>query len=570
MGCKDSLAAAMGGSGGPVLGAWQGLGSGENSRVVLLTVIVALAVLFFDLSIQLGVAGGVPYVVLVWLGIWYSKPEHIYLLGIVGSALTIVGYFASPSGGEHWMVLTNRGLALFAIWVTAFLVASRRKSEIELIKAQENLEIQVAERTRQLLEKKVLVDLLHRVAVGSNRANSVEESMRNCLEEICTYTGWPIGHVYVCPDDDPGRLVPTLIWHIEDEERFASFREITEKTEFKYGVGLPGRVLESKKAVWIRDVSEDSNFPRGKLTDDIHAHTGFGFPVLVGNKVTAVLEFFSTEIKEPDASLLNVVGNISTQLGRVFERKYAEGAMQVAVEKADMANRSKSQLLANMSHELRTPLNAIIGFSDTISKETFGLIGNDKYAEYISDIHYSGMHLLELINDILDVSVIEAGKLKLCEEELDLAKVFNSAIRLIGPRIQDEKIKLRVDFEGVRQRLFADERRLKQILLNLLSNSAKFTDEGGEIFVRTYVDEDGELIIIVGDTGIGMNEKEMAIALAQFGQVEAAWTRRYEGTGLGLTLTTKLVEAHGGSFNIESEKGIGTTVTIRLPKERVL
>ncbi len=572
MGRNDSLVAAIRASDDQsiVEGAdsFKEIGNGENMRVMLLTLVLASAVLVFDLNIPLGVAGGVPYVALVWMGIWYSKPNHIYLLAALGSVLTVAGYFASPSGGIFWMVLANRGLALFAIWVTAFLVASRRKSEIELSRAHEDLELQVAERTRELEEKKALVDLLHRVAVGANRAESVEDSMKNCLDEICAYTGWPIGHVYVCAKDDPNRLVPTSIWHIEDENRFAAFKDLTEKTEFQTGTGLPGMVLERKKAVWIRDVSESSNFPRGKLTEDINAHTGFGLPVLVGDDVTAVLEFFSTEINEPDVSLLNVVDNISTQLGRVIERRIAEGAMQLALERADMANRSKSELLANMSHELRTPLNAIIGFSDAMVKETFGAITNEKYAEYAADIHQSGNHLLDLINDILDVSAIEEGKLKLYEEELDVAEATRAAIRLIASRIEEDNIKLTTEFSPDIPRIFADGRRFKQIILNLMSNSAKFTEQGGEISVYLFMDN-GELVLSVADTGIGMDEEELAVALSKFGQVEGSWTRRFDGTGLGLTLTIQLVEAHGGTFDIESRKGVGTTVTIKFPRQRI-
>ena len=570
MGRNIYLAAATDVSGDRNFGAWRNLGRGESSRVLLFTAIVALAVFAFDLSLQLGVAGAVPYVALAWLGIWYARPEHIYLLGVLGSVLTIVGYFGSPSGGVEWIVLSNRALALFAIWITTFLVASRRKSEIQLSRAHDILEVQVAKRTRELQEKNALVDLLHRVAVGANRAGSVEDSMRNCLEEICAYTGWPIGHVYVCSESDSEKLIPTTIWYVEDEDRFQTFKEVTERTEFKSGFGLPGRVLESKNAVWIKDVSQDPNFPRGKLTEDIKSHTGFGLPVLVGSRVAAVLEFYSTEVNEPDVSLLNVVDNISTQLGRVIERKIAEGAMQLALEQADLANRSKSELLANMSHELRTPLNAIIGFSQAMIKETFGILANDKYAEYATDIHHSGMHLLELINDILDVSAIEAGELKLYEEELDIADVCNATLRLIGPRIRDEKIYLTVDYAEGLPKIYADGRRLKQILLNLLSNSAKFSNEGGEISLRVSMQSDGEMIITVTDSGIGMDDREVAIALSKFGQVEGSWSRKYEGTGLGLPLTIKLVEAHGGTFSIESKKNAGTKVTIKLPKDRVL
>ena len=182
----------------------------------------------------------------------------------------------------------------------------------------------MAERTRELSGTNALVDLLHRVAVAANTATDVDSAMRVCLEQVCAYTGWPIGHVYVYAADAPERMVPTSIWHIEDEVRFGAFKEITEKSEFAPGVGLPGRVLESGEAVWIRDVSRDPNVPRAQLSDDIVLHTGFGLPVKVGEDVVAMLEFYATEVHEPDESLLHMVDNIGSQLGRVIERGRTE------------------------------------------------------------------------------------------------------------------------------------------------------------------------------------------------------------------------------------------------------
>jgi PAS domain S-box-containing protein len=222
------------------------------------------------------------------------------------------------------VVLTNRGLALFAIWVTAFLIASRKKYEDQLVDARDTLEEQVVARTRELSGKNALVDLLHRVAVAANRAKEVDAAMQVCLDEICAYTGWPTGHVYMLASGPPPRMVPTTIWHIDDEVRFGAFKEVTERSEFAPGVGLPGRVLESGEALWIRDVSQDPNFPRAKFSDDIVAHTGFGLPVKVGEDVVAMLEFYATEVNEPDESLLRVVDNIGTQLGRVIERSRTE------------------------------------------------------------------------------------------------------------------------------------------------------------------------------------------------------------------------------------------------------
>ena len=254
----------------------------------------------------------------------------------------------------------------------------------------------------------------------------------------------------------------------------------------------------------------------------------------------------------------------------VTARKASEDALREAMLRTEIANRSKTELLANMSHELRTPLNAIIGFSDTMRQQTFGPLANPKYMEYAHDINSSGIHLLELVNDILDVSAIEIGKLNLNEEVLNIVDVLNASIRLLAPRIQEGNIRLTTDFPAPEVKLFADERRIKQIALNLLSNAAKFTEEGGQITVGLSREEDGSLAITFADTGIGMNAQEVAIAMTKFGQVDGGLARKHQGTGLGLPLTQKLVEAHNGRLIISSAKGVGTQVTINFPHERVM
>ena len=254
----------------------------------------------------------------------------------------------------------------------------------------------------------------------------------------------------------------------------------------------------------------------------------------------------------------------------ITARKEAEAAMKLSAQQAEIANRAKTELMANMSHELRTPLNAIIGFSSSIKEQMFGPIGHEKYLEYVCDIHSSGEHLLELINDILDVSAIEAGELKLNEENLDLCEVINAAIRLIMPRAVEGNVTLITECRQTLPKIYADERRVKQIAINLLSNAVKFTEEGGEVSVKVFLNDSGALTAVFADTGIGMDEKEMAVAMTKFGQVDGGLARKHQGTGLGIPLTQRLVEVHGGTFVMESEKGKGTTVTVTFPKERII
>lgn len=245
-------------------------------------------------------------------------------------------------------------------------------------------------------------------------------------------------------------------------------------------------------------------------------------------------------------------------------------ALESARYEAEAASRAKSQFLANMSHELRTPLNAIIGFSSTMKERVFGDLGHEKYDEYVQDIANSGEHLLDLINDVLDVSAIEAGMLELHEEELECDKLIESALRLIKPRADSEGIEISKKLNFGACKLRADERRFKQIILNLLSNAVKFTPSGQRIEITTDVSRDHGAEIKISDQGSGMTEEEIEIALTPFGQVGGKRDEHLEGTGLGLPLTKALIEAHGGTLDFESQPNVGTTVTVNFPSERIV
>ena len=301
-------------------------------------------------------------------------------------------------------------------------------------------------------------------------------------------------------------------------------------------------------------------------------------PLLSGEKDMLV---FETEHQRKNGSRYPV--EIRLQLSRtetppvfvaviadITERRRAREAVHAAKEAAEIANRAKSDFLATMSHELRTPLNAILGFAELIESETFGPIGNPKYREYMGDIRESGQHLLDLINDILDCSKLESGKEDLHEEDVHIPDMVRSLSRLIQQRAEKHGVELLWELQERPPALRADQRKLKQILVNLLTNAIKFTEAGGQVVLKVWHRADSGYIFQVSDTGIGIALDDIPKALSQFGQIDSALTRQQEGTGLGLPLSKALVELHGGSMDLQSSLGVGTSVTVRFPAERIL
>ncbi len=261
-----------------------------------------------------------------------------------------------------------------------------------------------------------------------------------------------------------------------------------------------------------------------------------------------------------------LVDGFNSMLNTIQEN---DADLREAQRQAETANRSKSEFLANMSHELRTPLNAILGFSEIIKGELLGKLNNENYLEYAGDIHESGSHLLEVINDILDISKIESGKVELQEEEFDLPDMIDKSLRLVTERAQNNSIEIKLDLQPGLPNLIADLRLTKQCLINLLSNSVKFTSEQGVVTVRGWRETDGRLAISVSDNGIGIAEEDIKRVLLPFGQVESAFSRDHQGTGLGLPLTKSFIELHGGSLEVKSTLGAGTEVIMWFPVERV-
>jgi len=468
----------------------------KTAQLGIISGLVATVVFFFDLTMPLGVAGGVPYVALVMLGLWFPRRQYVLYLAIIGTALTLLGAYFSPPGGIPWVVATNRLLAIFVIWVTAALIYKYAG---------------LVEDRRKLIR-------------------AVEQS--------------PIGIVIT----DPEGVIEYANARMQETSGY-DFEEIAGNTSriFKSSQTSP----ETHKELW-QTIRKGRQW-RGELVNKSKD----------GKTYLEDVRIFP--VSDPFGRIKNFVSFKED----ITERKRAEAELITARERAEIANMAKSKFLANMSHELRTPLNAIIGFSETMTLEMFGPLGDEKYIDYSRHILNSGTYLHAMVDNILNLSKIESGKETLHEESINVDPLLQTCLALVNRQALDKGVIVEDINLGSLPRIFADEGKMKQVLLNLLSNAIKFTPKEGKVVVRSYKGQNGEGIIEVSDTGIGISKKNRDSVFAPFEQVESELTRTHKGWGLGLPLSRHLMELHGGVLELDSIPGDGTTVWMKLPASRV-
>ncbi len=524
------------------------------------------------------------------------------------------------------VVLVLTGLLIFRPLARRFhgllLANEQARADLELKSRNLSESNQALTRTRdealqanvQLRQKSALVELLQRVAVAANQAESLEAALQIGIDEVCAYTGWPVGHAYILAEDGSGELETVRVWHLDHGERFATFRQITEATRFQPGVGLPGRVLSTGKPLWIMDVTQDANFPRARAARDIGVKGAFGFPLLVGSEVYGMLEFFISEPKVPDEALLQTMAHIGTQLGRVFERlrrveqelrraklatEQRNAELEQALRQLETAQEqlivqeklaSLGALTAGIAHEIKNPLNFVINFAqlagDLLGELTDELAQRkDQLPPAVSDnvsdlltnleqnfgkIQEHGKRADDIIQGMLMHSRGRTGERQSMDLNALLAQYVNLAYH--GQRALDSSfhVTITTHYDESLGPVSMVPQDLGRVILNLAANAFYAVAEKKKLAPAPYAPSvsvttknvGDRVEIRVRDNGNGIPSTVRDKLFQPFVTTKPIGA----GTGLGLSISYDIVvHGHQGRIGVETEEGRGTEFIVTIP-----
>ena len=440
--------------------------------------------------------------------------------------------------------------------------ANRLRDRLERERAIRRQSEALAEHAvRDLYDRQRALALLQSVAAVSNRAESVAQALQTALDLVCEYTAWPVGHGLIVSESEPPEAHSSRIWHLSDPEAFATLRQVTEAMRFPSGVGLPGRVVQAQKAVWIADVTRDSNFPRSQKAKDLGVTAAFAFPVIAGGRVAAVLEFFSQKQLEPDKQLLEVMQSVGEQLGRVIERTRAADVLHAQARDLRRSNEELQQFAYVASHDLQEPLRMVASYTQLLAKRYGEKLDADA-GEFISYAVDGAQRMQALINDLLAYSRVGTrGKPFApsdCNQVLKLAQ--------LNLKVSIEESDATLSARPL-PTVLADSGQLVQLFQNLIANAIKFRREDVPPVIRISAERAaGGWQFAVRDNGIGIDPQHWERIFVIFQRLH---TRdKYSGTGIGLAVCRKIVERHGGRLWVESTPGEGSSFLFTLPDHK--
>jgi len=400
-----------------------------------------------------------------------------------------------------------------------------------------------------------------------SRSIDFVEGTHEILHIVCESLGWHVGVLWAV--DHQGEVLRCIdLWH-QPSVNVDEFERVSRTRTFGRGIGLPGRIWKTGKPAWIPNITEDLNFPRASVAQAAGLRAAFGFPILLGDEVVGVIEFFSQEIRQPDQDLLDMIASLGFQIGQFHERKRAEEKLahmlvreRTARADAEKANRLKDEFLATLSHELRTPLNAVIGWSRMLRS---GRLDDESSLHAMEVIERNAWAQKQIIEDILDVSRVITGKLQLHLAPVDLVAVIKAALDAVGPAFEAKDISVEESYQEGLRIIAGDADRLQQVVWNLLSNASKFTPVGGTVAIRVTQDKT-HMEVEITDTGPGIAPEFLPHVFERFRQADGSTTRTHGGLGLGLAIVRHLVELHGGVISAENRgPDSGAIFTVKLP-----